>query len=91
MPFREKYLLREKYLRTPGVLDVAGRPFPGCEDEDPASFRPVGRPWVGCVWEPGPFGHERSAWVRHILVAAQPDLPGYLADALTGATVGGPR
>lgn len=70
---------------------AAGVPFLGCEDEDPASFRRVDRPWVGCVWELGPFGHERSAWVRHVLAPARPDLAGYLADTLAGATVGGPR
>jgi hypothetical protein len=70
---------------------AAGVPFLGCEDENPASFRQLDRPWIGCVWELGPFGHERSAWVRHMLTPDQPDLPGYLADTLAGGTVGGPR
>ena len=67
---------------------AAGVPFLGCEDEDPANFRQLDRPWIGCVWELGPFGHERTAWVRHMLVPAQPDLAGYLADVLTASTVG---
>lgn len=69
---------------------AAGVPVLGWEDENPANFRQLGRPWVGCVWELAPFGHERSAWVRHMLVPTQPNLRGYLADVLTDGTVGGP-
>jgi hypothetical protein len=38
------------------------------------------RPWIGCIWELPPFGHERSASVRHVLDTDRPDLDGYLAD-----------
>jgi hypothetical protein len=68
---------------------AAGVPFLGCPDEDPAHFISLARPWVGCVWELAPFGHERSAWVRHILEPDEPDLPGYLADMLPEGKTGG--
>ena len=29
-----------------------------------------------------PIHHERSAWVRHILMPDAPDLDGYLADSM---------
>lgn len=59
---------------------AAGMPELGCDDEDPENFKILDRPWAGCVWELAPFGHERSAWVRHVLQPETPDLPGYLAD-----------
>ncbi|MGW0119404.1 hypothetical protein [Streptomyces sp. NPDC003327] len=66
---------------------AAGQAALGCPDTDPAHFVRVDRSWIGCVWELAPYGHERSAWVRHVLTPAAPDLPGYLADALrTGTT-----
>ena len=67
---------------------VAGIPELGCEDENPENFIALDRPWVGCVWELAPFGHERSAWVRHVLRPAAPDLDGYLADVLPEGTTG---
>jgi hypothetical protein len=70
---------------------AAGVPFLGCDDEDPGNFKQLSRPWIGCVWELAPFGHERSAWVRHVLEPAGPDLDGYLADAYPEGLVGGPR
>lgn len=70
---------------------AAGVPFLGCDDEDPANFRQLSRPWIGCVWELAPFGHERSAWVRHVLEPDPPDLDGYLADSYPDGLVGGPR
>ena len=70
---------------------AAGIPFLGCPDEDPTHFVELSRPWIGCVWEPGPFEHERSAWVRHILEPDQPDVPGYVADMLHDTLVGRPR
>ena len=65
---------------------VAGIPELGCDDEDPENFRLLDRPWMGCVWELAPFGHERSAWVRHVLQPDPPDLAGYLADVLPDGT-----
>lgn len=69
---------------------AAGVPFLGCEDEDPENFRPLDRRWIGCVWELAPFEHERSAWVRHVLTPAEPDLDGYLADVAPDGMTGGP-
>ena len=43
---------------------VAGVPFLGCADEDPRHFTELARPWIGCVWELAPLGHERAAWIR---------------------------
>lgn len=65
---------------------VAGQPFLGCADEEPENFTELTRPWIGCVWELAPFGHERSAWVRHVLQPGEPDLAGYLADVLPDGT-----
>lgn len=65
---------------------AAGVPFLGCPDEDPEHFAAISRPWIGCVWELAPLGHERLAWIRHILTPDQPDLAGYLADVLTADT-----
>jgi len=68
---------------------VAGIPELGCADENPENFTILDRPWMGCVWELAPLGHERGAWVRHILQPASPDLDGYLADVLPDGTTGG--
>jgi hypothetical protein len=70
---------------------AAGIPFLGCPDEDPENFRQLDRPWVGCVWELAPFGHERSAWVRHMLEPGEPELAAYLADTLPEGKTGGAR
>ena len=67
---------------------VAGIPELGCDDEDPEHFKALDRPWMGCVWELAPFGHERTAWVRHVLRPDVPDLQGYLADMLADGTTG---
>jgi hypothetical protein len=69
---------------------AAGIPFLGCADHDPANFRPLDRPWIGCVWELAPLEHERSAWVRHVLDPSEADLEGYLADVLAEGLIGGP-
>jgi len=37
-----------------------------------------------CVWELAVIGHERSAWLRHVLEATQPNLDAYLEDTLSG-------
>lgn len=39
---------------------------------------------VACVWDLAVIGHEREAWVRHVLAPAVPDLAAYLADTLDG-------
>ena len=63
----------------------------GCPDADPTHFVVLdGRPWIGCVWELPALGHERSAWVRHMLMPDVPDLAGYLADTLPPGPTGGP-
>jgi hypothetical protein len=70
---------------------VAAQPALDCPDNDPTNFVPLDRPWVGCIWELPAFGHERSAWVRHMIVPERPDLDGYLADSLPEGPTGGPR
>ena len=65
---------------------AAGVPFLGCPDEDPEHFAELARPWIGCVWELAPLGHERAAWIRHVLSPARPDLAAYLADVLPDGT-----
>jgi hypothetical protein len=69
---------------------AAGMPLLGCANQDPENFRPLDRPWIGCVWELAPLEHERSAWVRHGLMPASPDLDGYLADVVAEGPVGDP-
>jgi hypothetical protein len=61
---------------------AAAQPALGCPDDDPAHFIAVDRPWIGCVYELLPLGHERDAWVRHMLAPDVADLAGYLADSL---------
>lgn len=68
---------------------VAGIPELGCDDENPENFMVLDRPWMGCVWELAPLGHERSAWIRHVLQPDEPDLRGYLADTLPDGSTGG--
>jgi hypothetical protein len=68
----------------------AGVPMLGCPDTDLTHFAVPVRNWIGCVWELAPLEHERSAWVRHLLEPARPDLAGYLADQLAPGPVGGP-
>lgn len=63
----------------------------GCPDDDPAHFVVLDRPWIGCIWELPPFGHERSAWVRHVFGADVPDLAAYLADLLPDGPAGQPN
>jgi hypothetical protein len=68
---------------------AAGQSALGCPDDDPTHFMPLDNDWIGCVWELGPLQHERDAWIRHMLKPAEPDLDGYLADAMTSGTTGG--
>jgi|SRR5450755_528125 hypothetical protein len=72
-------------------MAAAGIPFLGCDDEDPENFKVLERHWVGCVWELAPFGHERSAWARHLLEPDEPQLAAYLADTLPEGKTGGPE
>lgn len=67
---------------------AAAQPFLGCPDDDPTHFVVVDRPLVGCIWELPPFGHERDAWVRHVLEPDEPDLEAYLADTLPAGPAG---
>ncbi|KOG20015.1 MULTISPECIES: hypothetical protein [Streptomyces] len=65
---------------------AAGQPALDCPDTDPAHFVPTERPWIGCVWELAPLGHERDAWIRHVLAPGTPDLAAYLGDAFPSGT-----
>jgi hypothetical protein len=67
-------------------IAAAGVPFLGCPDEDPEHFTELTRPWFGCVWELAPLGHERAAWIRHVLSPERPQLDAYLADVLPDGT-----
>lgn len=67
---------------------AAGQPYLGCPDTDPTHLVPVTRPVIGCVWELPALAHERTAWVRHVLVPDGPDLGAYLDDTLTEGAVG---
>jgi hypothetical protein len=69
---------------------VAGQAAVDCPDDDPTNFVPLNRPWVGCIWELPALGHERSAWVRHMIKPAPPDLDAYLTDSLPEGPTGGP-
>ncbi|MFZ3467839.1 hypothetical protein ACODT3_38180 [Streptomyces sp. 4.24] len=63
---------------------AAGQPVLGCPDRDATHFVTLDRSWIGCVWELAPLGHERDAWIRHMLAPERPedrDLDAYLADA----------
>jgi hypothetical protein len=41
--------------------------------------------FTACAWDLAVIGHERAAWVRHVLTRAQgPDLDAFLADRLSG-------
>jgi hypothetical protein len=66
----------------------AAEPFFDCPDDDPSHFVKNTRVLAGCVWELAVLEHERAAWVRHMLAPDQPDLDGYLGDALADGPVG---
>ena len=70
---------------------ASAQPHLGCPDLDPTNFITLARPWIGCTWELAPFGHERSAWVRHVFGADQPDLAAYLDDVLPDGPAGQPN
>jgi hypothetical protein len=53
--------------------------------EEPGRLRAIGPDdFTACAWDLAVLGHERAAWVRHVLARAQgPDLDAYLADRLS--------
>ncbi len=57
---------------------------------EPTVFTPLVEPLIGCVWELPAVVHERSAWVRHVLTPARPDVDAYVADVLPEGPVGAP-
>lgn len=74
-----------------GKFASGGVPFLGCPDEDPTNLVPLDHlSAVGCIYELGVLAHERSAWVRHMLMPEKPDLDGYLADLLPDGPIGHP-
>lgn len=56
--------------------------------DDPTAFEALDEPLIGCVWELPVLCHERSAWVRHMMIDS--DLPAYLADRVFEGPVGAP-
>jgi hypothetical protein len=54
--------------------------------EDPGRLRATGPDdFTACAWDLAVIGHERAAWVRHVLARpAGPDLDAYLHDRLDG-------
>jgi hypothetical protein len=54
--------------------------------EEPGSLRATGPDdLTACAWDLAVIGHERVAWVRHVLTRAEgPDLDAYLDDRLDG-------
>ena len=73
-----------------GRFATGGVPFLGSPDEDPGNLAPVKPPVLGCVYELGVLVHERSAWIRHVLMNETPDMDAYLADVLPTGPVGLP-
>lgn len=73
-----------------GRFATGGVPFLGSPDEDPGNLAPVDPPVIGCVYELGVLVHERSAWIRHMLMNEQPDMDAYLADVLPTGPAGLP-
>jgi hypothetical protein len=52
--------------------------------DDPGRLRPTGpQDFTACTWDLAVIGHERAAWVRHVLARAEkPNIDAYLADRL---------
>lgn len=52
--------------------------------EDPTRFTPQ-RPdgAIACVWDLAVIGHERTAWLRHVLASPTPNFDDYLGDLLS--------
>ena len=55
--------------------------------EEPGVLRATGpHDFIACAWDLAVIGHERVAWVRHVLARAEgPDLDAYLDDRLNDA------
>ena len=69
---------------------TGGVPILGSPDEDPGNLVPLELPLLGCVYELGVLVHERSAWIRHMLMPEQADMDAYLADVLPAGPIGLP-
>jgi len=69
---------------------TGGVPFLGSPDEDPGNLVPLELPVIGCVYELGVLVHERSAWIKHMLMTESPDMDAYLADVLATGPIGLP-
>jgi hypothetical protein len=69
---------------------TGGVPALGCPDEDPGNLMRLEVPVIGCVYELGVVVHERSAWIRHMLMPEEPDMAAYLADLLPDGPIGLP-
>jgi hypothetical protein len=54
--------------------------------EEPGRLRATGPDDLAmCAWDLAVIGHERAAWVRHVLTRVEgPDLDAYLGDRLNG-------
>ena len=59
----------------------------GSSHEAPGSLRAAGPDeFTACAWDLAVIGHERNAWVRHVLTRTDgPDLDAYLSDRLDGS------
>jgi len=40
--------------------------------EEPGRLRATGRDFTACAWDLAVIGHERGAWIRHVLARAGP-------------------
>ncbi|NUP52713.1 MAG: hypothetical protein HOW97_36135 [Catenulispora sp.] len=69
---------------------TGGVPILGSPDEDPGNLLPLEVPLIGCVYELGVLVHERSAWIKHMLMPEKPDMDAYLADVLPAGPIGLP-
>lgn len=67
-----------------------GVPFLGCPDDNPENLVMLDLPVAGCVYELSVLIHERSAWIRHMLMPDTPDLDAYLADTFSPGPAGLP-
>jgi len=73
-----------------GKFAVGGAPILGSPDEDPGHLVPLELQLIGCVYELDVVVHERSAWIRHMLMTQAPDMDAYLGDVLPTGLAGLP-
>jgi hypothetical protein len=52
--------------------------------EDLTTLTPAPAGATACIWELVAIGHERDAWVRHVVVPDRPDLDTFLAATVSG-------